>query len=175
MADCFALFALIHRLTTRHEVVTRITAEVVSDAAADGVLYLELRTTPKARLATPRDALLLAFRRLTTLVSPGTEQPGGGHDQAVVRGSCVGRHAPCRPSSVSTNAALLTSPRPPPGIDASLCGPGGGDGTGIITVRLLLSIDRREGAPGMSVCDPHLPPFDTGIATPRRRSCAGDG
>jgi adenosine deaminase len=50
LADCFALFDIIHRLTTRHEVVTRITAEVVSDAAADGVLYLELRTTPKARL-----------------------------------------------------------------------------------------------------------------------------
>jgi Adenosine deaminase len=49
LADCFVLFDVIHRLTTRHEVVTRITTEVVADAAADGVLYLELRTTPKAR------------------------------------------------------------------------------------------------------------------------------
>jgi hypothetical protein len=49
LADCFALFDVIHRLTTRHETVTRITREVVEDFASDGVLYLELRTTPKAR------------------------------------------------------------------------------------------------------------------------------
>ena len=70
MADCFALFALIHRLTTRHEVVTRITAEVVSDAAADGVLYLELRTTPKARLAS---------RRVAPCIPPADDSCVAGH------------------------------------------------------------------------------------------------
>ena len=49
LADCFALFDVIHRLTTRHDVVQRITREAVEDFAADGCAYLELRTTPKAR------------------------------------------------------------------------------------------------------------------------------
>ena len=51
LAHCFQLFSLIHRLTTRHEVVTRVTREVIADAAADGVAYLELRTTPKENAA----------------------------------------------------------------------------------------------------------------------------
>ena len=49
LADCFALFDVIHRLTTRHDVVQRVTREAVQDFAADGCTYLELRTTPKAR------------------------------------------------------------------------------------------------------------------------------
>jgi adenosine deaminase len=62
LADCFALFDVIHRLTTRHETVERITREVVEDFAADGVIYLELRTTPKARKAQSAHAPLRAAR-----------------------------------------------------------------------------------------------------------------
>ena len=36
-------------MTTTHAAVTRITREAIEDMAADGVAYLELRTTPKAR------------------------------------------------------------------------------------------------------------------------------
>ena len=94
LADCFALFDVIHALTTRHEVVTRVTREAVEDFAADGVLYLELRTTPKAR------PLFLCSMTKATRIQPGSragvraEQRGRGDDQAVVRGSSAPRCAP---------------------------------------------------------------------------------
>lgn len=49
LAECFQLFDVIHRVTTDHGTVTRITREVVEDLAADNVIYAELRTTPKVR------------------------------------------------------------------------------------------------------------------------------
>ncbi|CAN0912659.1 N6-mAMP deaminase [Linum grandiflorum] len=45
--EVFKLFDLIHLLTTDHKTVTRITKEVIEDFAAENVVYLELRTTPK--------------------------------------------------------------------------------------------------------------------------------
>ncbi|XP_059661932.1 N6-mAMP deaminase [Cornus florida] len=45
--EVFKLFDLIHIVTTDHKTVTRITKEVVEDFAAENVVYLELRTTPK--------------------------------------------------------------------------------------------------------------------------------
>ncbi|XP_021766909.1 adenosine deaminase-like protein isoform X1 [Chenopodium quinoa] len=47
LTEVFKLFDLIHILTTDHATVTRITKEVVEDFAAENVVYLELRTTPK--------------------------------------------------------------------------------------------------------------------------------
>ncbi|XP_047070476.1 N6-mAMP deaminase-like [Lolium rigidum] len=47
LPECFKLFDLFHILTTDHETVTRITKEVVGDFAAENVVYLEIRTTPK--------------------------------------------------------------------------------------------------------------------------------
>uniref|UniRef100_A0A5B7A1B6 Putative adenosine/AMP deaminase family protein n=1 Tax=Davidia involucrata TaxID=16924 RepID=A0A5B7A1B6_DAVIN len=47
LCEVFKLFDLIHILTTDHKTVTRITKEVVEDFAAENVVYLELRTTPK--------------------------------------------------------------------------------------------------------------------------------
>ena len=44
---CFDLFAAIHDLCTDHESLRRIAAEATMDFARDGVVYLELRTTPK--------------------------------------------------------------------------------------------------------------------------------
>ena len=51
LSECFKLFDIIHRLTTDHATITRITQEVIEDFAADNVLYLELRTTPKVSLS----------------------------------------------------------------------------------------------------------------------------
>ena len=50
LSECFQLFDLIHRVTTDHATITRITTEVVEDLAADNVIYAELRTTPKVRV-----------------------------------------------------------------------------------------------------------------------------
>ncbi|KAL1196383.1 N6-mAMP deaminase [Cardamine amara subsp. amara] len=47
LAEVFHLFDLIHKITTDHKTVTRITREVVEDFALENVVYLELRTTPK--------------------------------------------------------------------------------------------------------------------------------
>uniref|UniRef100_A0A453AT94 Adenosine deaminase domain-containing protein n=1 Tax=Aegilops tauschii subsp. strangulata TaxID=200361 RepID=A0A453AT94_AEGTS len=47
LPECFRLFDLFHILTTDHDTVTRIAKEVVGDFAAENVLYLEIRTTPK--------------------------------------------------------------------------------------------------------------------------------
>ncbi|XP_058072583.1 N6-mAMP deaminase [Magnolia sinica] len=47
LPECFKLFDLIRILTTDHTTVTRITKEVIEDFAAENVVYLELRTTPK--------------------------------------------------------------------------------------------------------------------------------
>ncbi|KAG2499149.1 hypothetical protein HYH03_002731 [Edaphochlamys debaryana] len=49
LAECFRLFDIIHAVTTTHAAISRIAQEVVADFAADRVVYLELRTTPKAR------------------------------------------------------------------------------------------------------------------------------
>ncbi|CAH2071650.1 unnamed protein product [Thlaspi arvense] len=47
LSEVFKLFDLIHKITTDHQTVTRITREVVEDFALENVVYLELRTTPK--------------------------------------------------------------------------------------------------------------------------------
>lgn len=47
LPECFKLFDLFHILTTDHDTVTRIAKEVVGDFAAENVVYLEIRTTPK--------------------------------------------------------------------------------------------------------------------------------
>ncbi|EFN56962.1 hypothetical protein CHLNCDRAFT_143540 [Chlorella variabilis] len=49
LGECFKLFDVIHRITTQHAAITRITREVIEDMAADNVVYAEIRTTPKAR------------------------------------------------------------------------------------------------------------------------------
>ena len=53
LSDCFALFDSIHQVVDTPAAVERIAAEVVEDFAADGVRYLELRTTPRFDKMTP--------------------------------------------------------------------------------------------------------------------------
>lgn len=47
LADCFEIFALIHKLNDNLGTLSRVVKEVIEDFANDGVLYLELRSTPR--------------------------------------------------------------------------------------------------------------------------------
>ena len=47
LESCFAIFGAIHKTVTNVAAVRRVTLEVLEDFAADGVRYLELRTTPR--------------------------------------------------------------------------------------------------------------------------------
>jgi adenosine deaminase len=63
LSECFEIFELIHALVDTAPVLKRVTREVLEDFAADGVCYVELRTTPRALkdgTATHDD---LSFRR----------------------------------------------------------------------------------------------------------------
>ncbi|KAL8268037.1 hypothetical protein R6Q59_001835 [Mikania micrantha] len=64
--EVFKLFDLIHVVTTDHKTITRITKEVVEDFAAENVVYLELRTTPKRN-----DAIGLSKRSYMEAVVDG--------------------------------------------------------------------------------------------------------
>jgi adenosine deaminase len=48
LAECFEVFDWIYRVVDRRSAVARVVREAVADFAADGVAYLELRTTPRA-------------------------------------------------------------------------------------------------------------------------------
>ncbi|KAK9268054.1 hypothetical protein L1049_010493 [Liquidambar formosana] len=115
--EVFKLFDLIHIITTDYTTVTRITKEVVEDFAAENVVYLELRTTPKRN-----DSIGMSKR---------------SYMEAVVEGL----------RAVSTVDIAFTPHDLGAGIPANsppvkdLCN---GTTRKKIYVRLLLSIDRRE-------------------------------
>ena len=57
------LFGLIHRVTTSAAALERVAREAVLDAAADGIAYIELRTTPKARESMSKREYIAAVQR----------------------------------------------------------------------------------------------------------------
>ena len=46
--SCFRLFDIIHGLIEDKETLQRITRELIEDFVQDGVIYAEIRTTPRA-------------------------------------------------------------------------------------------------------------------------------
>ncbi|KAG9136943.1 hypothetical protein Leryth_023165 [Lithospermum erythrorhizon] len=114
--EVFKLFDLIHILTTDHKTVTRITKEVVEDFAAENVVYLEIRTTPKTNNSkgmskqSYMEAVLEGLKSVSTV--------------AVVFSHGLNAKNPCN-SDVINNPSSETQEKK-------------------IFVRLLLSIDRRE-------------------------------
>ncbi|KAL3627537.1 hypothetical protein CASFOL_028900 [Castilleja foliolosa] len=116
--EVFKLFDLIHILTTDHKTVTRITKEVIEDFAADNVVYLELRTTPKKNESKGMskhsyiEAVLEGIRSVDSVDVDLFDRPS---------------------ADISVNSNF----------EDCLCN---GTGKKKIYVRLLLSIDRRETA-----------------------------
>ncbi|XP_061450954.1 adenosine deaminase-like protein isoform X1 [Rhineura floridana] len=47
LEECFQMFEIIHQVTNRTEDILMVTKDVVQEFAADGVKYLELRSTPR--------------------------------------------------------------------------------------------------------------------------------
>ncbi|KAL5978473.1 hypothetical protein ACLOJK_029590 [Asimina triloba] len=124
LPECFKLFDLIRILTTDHKTVTRITKEVVEDFAAENVVYLELRTTPKSstNLHLKNEAIGMSKRSYMEAVLDGLRAVD------TVDVSFI-------PSNGNTESPLELSSR-----KVKCEGKGGKK----IYVRLLLSIDRRE-------------------------------
>eukprot|EP00271_Cylindrocystis_brebissonii_P020797 TRINITY_DN7072_c0_g1_i4.p1 TRINITY_DN7072_c0_g1~~TRINITY_DN7072_c0_g1_i4.p1 ORF type:complete len:345 (-),score=37.17 TRINITY_DN7072_c0_g1_i4:143-1177(-) len=124
LSDCFQLFDIIHRLTTEHATITRITEEVIQDFADDNVRYLELRTTPKTRPDVGMTKTSYIEAVLRGFPQDSAEKP----NESVKTG---GKESRGEQEGAAGNGSSSASPclRLPP-----------------ITVRLLLSIDRRESA-----------------------------
>uniref|UniRef100_A0A0C9RW55 TSA: Wollemia nobilis Ref_Wollemi_Transcript_9671_1593 transcribed RNA sequence n=1 Tax=Wollemia nobilis TaxID=56998 RepID=A0A0C9RW55_9CONI len=121
LQECFKLFDLIHVLTTDHGTISRITKEVIEDFAAENVIYLELRTTPKKNEAIGMskrsyvEAVLAGFKAVETVEA--IYLPSDGSIQ--FPGEVVQQNNVCRGSRMHQ-----------------------------IFVRLLLSIDRRDSLDG---------------------------
>ncbi|RYG50539.1 hypothetical protein EON66_11740 [archaeon] len=56
LTDCFKIFDLIHAVVRDEATVRRITAEMIQDCVADGVRYLEIRSTPRQLCDAPEGA-----------------------------------------------------------------------------------------------------------------------
>ncbi|MBN3289589.1 ADAL protein, partial [Polypterus senegalus] len=52
LEECFEMFKVIHQLTNTEEVIFEVTKDVIKEFAADGVKYLELRSTPREEKST---------------------------------------------------------------------------------------------------------------------------
>nr|XP_033776387.1 adenosine deaminase-like protein isoform X2 [Geotrypetes seraphini] len=52
LEECFQMFHMIHQITTRPEDIFLVTKDVIKEFAADGVKYLELRSTPREEKTT---------------------------------------------------------------------------------------------------------------------------
>ena len=82
---CFALFPLVHRFATRPAALARLVRESLADLAADGVVYAELRTTPKDRpeaglsKRTYLEAVLRAMEEHNRSGRVGGAAGGGAH------------------------------------------------------------------------------------------------
>ncbi|KAJ8446592.1 hypothetical protein Cgig2_019745 [Carnegiea gigantea] len=119
LTEVFKLFDLIHVLTTDHATVTRITKEVVEDFAAENVVYLELRTTPKRN-----DSKCMTKHSYMEAVIEGLRRVDAVDVNFTSTNNGVGR---------TVKSSLMSDTHTYNGLPRKK-----------IYIRLLLSIDRRE-------------------------------
>ncbi|KAJ7967664.1 Adenosine deaminase-like protein [Quillaja saponaria] len=117
LREVFKLFDLIHILTTDHATVTRIAKEVIEDFAAENVVYLELRTTPKRN-----DSIGMSKRSYMEAVLKGLKAVSSVDIAFIPYNEDATSLIRSLPTNVECNGATRKK----------------------IYVRLLLSIDRRE-------------------------------
>eukprot|EP01079_Euglenida_sp_SAG-EU17-18_P000252 gene252-2384_t len=77
MSECFELFNLVHKVTDDLSAIRRVAREVVADYAAEGTVYLELRTTPRAVQPLAGSAIRIASARSYSPTPPAAPTPSG--------------------------------------------------------------------------------------------------
>ena len=85
LEGCFAIFGAIHRTVTTLAAVRRITAEVLSDFAAENVKYLEMRTTPRALADADIEGYVRAGLRESHSHEPCTTPSGASVGGGILR------------------------------------------------------------------------------------------
>ncbi|MCO5588559.1 hypothetical protein L7F22_042516 [Adiantum nelumboides] len=82
LSEMFAVFGVVHRVVRGAELLTRVTREVLEDMSADGVVYAELRTTPREHQDVGLDK-----RAYIEAVLQGIEE----HRRLAKDGACIAR------------------------------------------------------------------------------------
>jgi adenosine deaminase len=122
LSECFEIFNLIHTITTEAAIIRRLAREACEDFAADGCVYLELRTTPKHR---PEAGL--TKRQYVEAVLAGIEDFYDGIDAQDARSSHAAKRNGIHGGCCSSASCFDSKDEPS------------------MKVNVLLSIDRREG------------------------------
>jgi adenosine deaminase len=102
MTHFLAKFAVLRQFYQSAEIIQRLAYEVVEDAAADNIRYLELRFTPKALAQASR----LAFRDVIAHLCAGVAQAQHHFDIAVRLIVSLNRHESVQESAQAVYAAL---------------------------------------------------------------------
>lgn len=168
LSECFQVFDLIHQITTEANTIRRIARECCEDFASDGCAYLELRTTPKHRLGrecmTKRDYVEAVLDGIQDFYDTYTHIPTR-HDERNDKGPSSHGPAVEDPNGICRSRAGGVNALEGSGRDAHASPQESGralsyhgfhvDGAdlephGVMIVRVLLSIDRREDAASAS-------------------------
>jgi adenosine deaminase len=118
MTHFLAKFAVLRQFYQSAEIIQRLAYEVIEDAAAENIRYLELRFTPKALTQASR----LSFRDVIACMCQGAAQAQRQHNIVVRLILSLNRHESAQESAQAVYAAL--DQRDCPIVALDLGGPG---------------------------------------------------